>query len=368
MFRGNFGKSLPVAAFAVLCLAIAGCSENKAPPNDEAVKVVSVQQVGDDRYYSEHRFPGLTQAANKAQLSFAVSGTIQSVSVDIGSMVKAGDELASLDAEPYEIALENAYADEARAVANVTEQEAEYERVRRLREQNAVSQRELEAVTASYQDAMVSLTEAQARIKLAKRELSQTILNAPYDGVIAERQIEPHEEVSAAQVAFSIDSISSITVESVVPFYVFEELLDASSNLSISVNFRGASFQGSIAHIGRRANSALGMPIKIAINNPAQNLLPTGAVVEVVFRNESHQGAISVPHGAVFTDPSTRESFIFVHDQQTDTVHQRPAHVVDMQPSRYWIQSELEPGAQYVSAGAAFLRDGQKVTVAEEMK
>lgn len=86
--------------YALVCLLVLlqGCSSESIPePTEQNIRVVTLNEVGANAHYQESRFSGITQTESRAQLSFGVPGKVQKVQVDIGSRLKAGDIMATLD-------------------------------------------------------------------------------------------------------------------------------------------------------------------------------------------------------------------------------------------------------------------------------
>lgn len=212
-------------------------------------------------YHHEHRSVGpLTLYGNidirTVELSFRVSGRIQSMDVDEGDTVHPGQVIATLDARPYHIALEKAQALQQAAQANLdllqagyrSEQIARaqqqvkqlqsayhyaqrsYQRFLSLRRQQAISQDQLDSAKnqrdqaqadlkaaeqqlAQYQQgnrpqqieqAQAQLQEAQANVDQAKLNVSDTQLQAPSDGTILVRAHQPGAIVATGTTVFTL--------------------------------------------------------------------------------------------------------------------------------------------------------------------
>jgi multidrug efflux pump subunit AcrA (membrane-fusion protein) len=96
---------------------------------------------------------------------------------------------------------------------------------------------------------------------------------------------------------------------------------------------------------------------------PEGEFLPPGAVVSVNYRLKNSENLLLVPHGAVSVDATSNNAFLYTFDSETHKVSKKTAKIVDIQPIGYLISTELEPGERYVSAGAAFIHDGQPVRI-----
>lgn len=361
----RFSKVILVNLIALLIL-LQGCSsENAAELVNQNVRAVSLNEVNTSTYYQESHFPGITQTESRAQLSFGVSGTVHNVMVDIGSRLNAGDVMATLDLEPYQLAFENARSEASKAQVTLDEYQKTHERLDILRSSNAVSQQDFDTSRTLFLNAQATLREANSRIRLAERDLSQAVIKAPYDGVVSTRQVEPYEEVTQGQVVFTFDSTEKLIVESSVPVSLATALRSTNDQI-ITVSHQGKSFDAAISHIAERASNGLSLPIKLHLQVPDDHFLPPGVVVAVNYRLKNSENFMLVPHGAIYVEATSNSSFVYSYDSEAQTVGKRPVQIVDIQPTGYWISSDLKPGERYVGAGAAFVSEGQHVRVLGE--
>lgn len=136
-------KKFSKYALVSLLVLFQGCNSESIPePTEQNIRVVTLNEVGANAHYQESRFSGITQTESRAQLSFGVPGKVQKVLVDIGSRLKAGDIMATLDLEPYQLAVDNARSEASKAQIALEEHQANYERLNRLKSNNAVSQQD----------------------------------------------------------------------------------------------------------------------------------------------------------------------------------------------------------------------------------
>lgn len=359
-------KSFRNLVYISLLVVLQGCGGESVPePESLHVRAVSLNEVGAGAYYQESRFPGITQTESRAQLSFGVPGTVQRVLVDIGSRLKAGDVMAALDLEPYQLAVDNARSEASKAQITLEEHQINYERLNRLRSNNAVAQQDLDAARTLFLTAQATVREAQSRVRLTERELSQAVIKAPYDGVVSTRQVEPFEEVAQNHVIFTFDSSAQLIVESSIPVSL-ANALRSTNEQAISISYQGQSFDAELAHIAERASNGLSLPVKLRIQVPEGSSLPPGIVVAVNYRLKKSENLLLVPHGAVYIEAESNSAFLYSFNNDSNTVRKKPVRIVDIQPTGYLINAELKPGEHYVAAGAAFISDGQQVRVLGE--
>jgi RND family efflux transporter MFP subunit len=132
------------------------------------------------------------EASKSASIAFSSSGIIDKVFVDVGSIVKKGDELAILD---------NA---DIKALLNVHKTtlkfaKKDFDRQKKIRK--IIDQAKFDSYANKYES-------AKAQVAYQKTLLDKTVLKAPFDGVIISKEIESGDVVSGQMVktAFKIQS------------------------------------------------------------------------------------------------------------------------------------------------------------------
>ncbi len=153
---------------------------------------------------------GVVVAARTLDLAPQVEGRLESLKVGLGDRVKEGQELATLDRQPFEIELaarqagvKAAEAEQARSQVLLTQAKQTLEREKRVREYTAAEA--LETAENQYAMALSDVALAQARTAQAQAQrdhaassLAYTRLRAPFAGVISEVFIYPGAQVGRA--------------------------------------------------------------------------------------------------------------------------------------------------------------------------
>ena len=219
-----------VLALAAAAASLVSCSNSTAPATSGATdKVRSVRVAQAEARPMEHLVvaTGTLAAEEAATLSVKIGGRLREIRVDLGSVVKRGDVIAQVEPRDYELRLQQSAAALAQARAMVglpldgtddlfnPEQtssvkqaravldEATKNRVRvsSLSKEGVAAPAELDTVEASYKVALnrfeaaledtrtrqAVLAQRRAEFEMAKQQLSDTSLRAPFDGAIQER-------------------------------------------------------------------------------------------------------------------------------------------------------------------------------------
>lgn len=132
-------------------------------------------------------------AQKSANLAFTASGIVQKVDVDIGSVVKENQVLASLDNADIKAMLEK---------TQIVLKFASRELQRQKKIKNLIDAGKYDKVLSNYENAKASVAYQQALYE-------KTILKAPFEGIIYDKEIEVGDAVSGMMLktVFKIQSL-----------------------------------------------------------------------------------------------------------------------------------------------------------------
>jgi RND family efflux transporter MFP subunit len=359
-----------IALFGMTIL-LAGCG-GPAPVEEAAIPRVKLYTVGQADNDRTRRFSGSVVASEEAPLSFPLSGTVQEIRVARGDVVRQGQLLASLDPAPIRIALNSARAQLVGARAGLDDAKSTYERYTSLQSSGAVSRADLETATSNYASARSNVSSAQAEIERLERDLANTNLVAPFDGTVAERTIEPFQEVTPGQSAFVLQTTESLEVDVQIPENMIGDLSYADA---VDVTFpaiEGLDAKGSIQTIGTRAESGNSFPVTVRLHGAMPGIRP-GMTAGVTFRLSTHQDGVAIyliPISAIAIDVGVnaateqndkRFAPVYVFDEASGQIQLRKVTIGDIRGNQLEVIDGLSEGDRIVSAGVPFLREGQKV-------
>ena len=121
--------------------------------------------------------------AEQVSITPQVSGSISALLVKDNQFVHAGDVLFRIDETPFHIAVLNAQAQLAKAQSDLAKANNEAERRRHL-SRNYISAEDLDTANINVKAMQASLKVAEATLKQAEWQLTQTVVKAPVDGWI----------------------------------------------------------------------------------------------------------------------------------------------------------------------------------------
>lgn len=140
---------------------------------------------------------GAGWAADRVQLTTPVSGVVKEVYVQVGQRVKKGDKLLALEDTRFKARVMEAEASLIRTKQEVEDADRELSRAQDLYDRGVSSMTEFDAAKLKHARATATAQEAEARVIIAQKNLEDSVLKAPFDGVVKAREAEPGMYVSA---------------------------------------------------------------------------------------------------------------------------------------------------------------------------
>ncbi len=313
------------------------------------------------------KLSGIVRATDSSSLSFEVSGKVETVNVDIGDHVRKGQLLAVLDKEPYRLDVNAAQAELVKAKAKVVNTKEEYDRQERVYRQGAGAESKLERAKYNYSAARSQVNYQIAKLNLAKRNLRKTMLTSPYDGYIAWRSVEPHEERNVGEKVFEIDAKGALQVHLAVPETMIHRInMDTPTTVTFPT-LPGQSVKGRISYIGSAAVKANAFPIKVGLIDPMNQIKPgMTAEANLFLKDKNQQLGYLVPLQAILPTPDAKQGNVFVYDPKTSTVKKTPISVRGSQHDQAIVYEGLAAGDIIAVAGVSFLADGLKVKLMKQ--
>lgn len=191
---------LRLAAACLLALLVAACDDNgpqNTAPQPPPAVTVSVPLKQDVTEWDE--YTGRFEAVEQVDIRARVSGFIESVNFTDGDMVQKGDLLFVIDRSPFELAVQQAEADQARSQATLDLANIEFERASPLVQSNAISQSQLDIRRTTVQQALAEVAAANAALQIAKLNLQWSAVRAPISGRISDARVDVGNLITGGQ-------------------------------------------------------------------------------------------------------------------------------------------------------------------------
>ncbi len=351
----------------VLPMILAGCEEEVAEPIERvrAIKPFTVTEPADGTI---RRYPGEVRPAESSALSFAVGGTVATVEVNLGDRVTAGQVLATLDTKPFDLDIDAARSDLEAAEATYAEAQLELERKTELFKKDWVAKAALDTATAAAESARGSVDAARSQLGLAERNLGKSELVAPFNGVIAERDVDPFTEVAAGSSVFGINSDDGLEIHFSVPDAVIGRITGGLPVEATVATVADCGCEGRITEIGSTAGTANAVNLVAALTSAPDALLPgMSAEIEMSLAG-GDEGAAGylVPLIAIAPGDESADGYVFKFDPDAGAVSKVAITGNEGRDNMIAVNEGVEAGDILAAAGVSFLRDGQNVKLLGE--
>lgn len=337
------------------------------------------------------KISGTVLAKRFALVSARIPGTLDQVFVDAGDVVEAGKtKLFQTDALKLQQAL--AIAQQQVAVSECALQEkfallektrvardqslADLARYRQLRQQNAIAQQMLEHQEAQCRQldadirhietlidlAKAQLEQARLNLRIAEKDLADSLVIAPISGRVSVRLKEPGEMAGAGTPVLRIEDGSLVEISVFVPSEYYERVEEGKTKLRVRVG-QTVLKDLAVTYKSPTVESRLRtFQVKALVQSPPPEVVPGAlAQVEVILQIRS---GVAVPVQSVVQ----RSGADVVFTVQEDRARALPVQLgLEMDGWRE-ILSGVHEGAPIVSVGQSMLDDGVRVRLLEQKK
>lgn len=310
-------------------------------------KIIEVQS-GDSAV--TRQFFGHVVAKETVDLAFQVGGQIVELPVIEGARIDKGTVVAQLDLEPFELALDQARVQKDQAERTV-------ERLQKL-QGSTVSQ-------VTVDDAETSLQLAEIAVRNAERELNNATLLAPFDALVASRNVANFSTIGAGSPIARLHDMSDLRIEIDVPEVLFQRA-GTDPNVELWAQFptddtrysvMPREFNAETSQIGQTYRITLGMTPP-----EGKTILPGSSVTVYATLNGELQDIV-IPASAVSTTNDGSPTVMVFTPTGADegTVARRPVTVEPTIRGDVRVTEGLQPGEEIVASGASQLADGDRV-------
>ena len=356
--------ALTLGVIACLSAACGEKAQQAAPPPPEVLVTEVVQK--DVPIHSE--WIGTTVGYVNAEIRARVQGYLLKQNYTQGAVVHAGDPLFTIDARPYQSALQAAKGQLGIAEAQQTKTEQDVARYTPLAKEGAISQQELDNAVQANRAARAQVGARRADVAQAKLNLDWTAINSPIDGIAGLAQAQVGDLIQPSTLMTTVSQLDPIQVNfpiSEQEYLKFAALIEGISKgqrikdqRSIELILADGSVfpqPGKVALANRQVDVRTGtITIVSYFPNPG-NILRPGQFAKVRAVTDISKGALLVPQRAVLEQQGQYLVAVVGADNKVD-IH--PVKVGE-RIGKDWIVTEgLKPGERVVVEGLQKVRAG----------
>ncbi|MBP6012537.1 MAG: efflux RND transporter periplasmic adaptor subunit [Alphaproteobacteria bacterium] len=317
-------------------------TETKSDPKASTKPTVRVRTITAEMRSQDLTIRGQTQALRKVQVRAETAGKVSAILADKGATVKAGDTICQINVDAR-----TAMLNEARA--SMKQRSLEYDAAKTLQQKGFRSETSLAGDLAQFQA-------AKAQVERMEKELENTKLKAPFDGVVDDRMVDVGDYLSPGQpCAMVIDQD---------PFLVVGQVSEKNVG-QINVGDKGWAklitgqrVEGTVRFISKSSDpSTRTFRLELEVANK-DGAIRDGVTAEIYVTSDTVEAHKISP--AILTLNDRGEIGLRIVDEKRKA-HFVVVKVIADDAGSIWV-SGLPKQATIITVGQEYVTDGQDVT------
>ncbi len=332
---------------------------------------VLVQQVEQRNISPKKSYIGHVEAIKSVDLRPQITGYVEKVLFQEGSLVNEGDILFVIEQKRYMATVDLREAELNSAKANLVRAERDYKRQKSLSSQNYASKATLDTSESNYLQAKAAVAQAEANLELAKIDMGYTEIKAPITGYIGKALVTEGNYVNSTtqnlarivqtdpiRVAFSVADKDFLNMRE-------QRITQGSGSLKTELVLPNGRVL--VNHLKSRftdneINSDTATIAVYAEYANQDNLLIPGNYVDIRIGNAEDNFALLVPQASVAQDKHGNYVMVVGDD---NIAYERRVVMGDTLEDKQIVMDGLKPGERVVIQGLQKVSNGQKVQVGE---
>ena len=389
-----------MAAALALALTAAGCSKAdtaQARGRDASARPIKVETVKEETMKRAVELVGTLAAVDQVTISSEADGKVSRILADLGDRVKAGQTLVQVDREKQQYnfdqqraSLEKALAqlgapdaqhlpepektpDVQKAAADLAQAKQAHDRASQLFKRTLVPQQTLDDAATTLQSKQASydlslqnaknlrasIQASEASMKLADRQLRDTEIRAPFDGIVEKRLVNLGELVKTQMPVMAIVRVDPLKVIAEIPEKMAPWIKEGQPVQLLVDAYPERTFVGKVSRISPAVNAATrAFPFEALVPNRDATLKP-GTFARVHIESGKVDTVLTLPYSTLQYRYGVNRVFVIDGDKLAG----RELKVGDRLGERIEILSGVQAGDRVASSDIDKLVDGQKVSV-----
>lgn len=296
---------------------------------------------------------GTVLSRSDALVSAEVAGRVLEIA-EVGERFQVGDVLARLEDTALELRRQELRAEIQRAEARLRFLNAELVRYQRLAESSLASETQIDGTRADRDVAESDLAVANSRLAQVEDQIERTRLRALFDGIVAQRLVQPGERVAIGTEMMRVYNPSDLEIVARAPL-AYYRYLRPGDELGIQVN-----------------DEILAAPLRTLVSQGSESVhvfelrldlqeaLPVGQTVRVTIPTADVREVLAVPRDALVLRGDGASVYIVDDENNAQRVQVAVGIGSD---NLIEIRGAVQPGDRVVVRGNERLREGQSIEV-----
>lgn len=369
----RFFKIYLFTALAGFTLISCGSNETASNENTEKIPVeITIVELGN--LIQSLSYNGDIEAEYEVKVFSKVTDRIERFYADDGDFVRKGNPIAKIIATTIEQSVRQAEAMLAAAKAQEANLKVEYERAKRLHNENAMSKQQYDAIETQYEAIRAQSEQAEAALASARSQLDDALVSASISGIIGKRYYDEGDMANPAQPLVSIVQMNRVKIcFDVTEVDLGKIRIGQDAGVKVK-SYPNQQFKGKVIKVSPILDPLTRMAeVEVLIDNP-DHILKPGMFAQVEVTTGTIENTIIIPRFATIENTTLenidgderviKNYYVFVVD--SNKAEQRKLDVRYSNHINLAINSGIEVGERLVTLGHNFLRDGSPVIVVNE--
>ena len=355
------------AVLAMLSLSVAACGDaDSNAPAEATVQTtppiaISSVAVREEDVIDPILATGEVHADQRTEIKPRVNGIIEKIHVRVGDSVTADQPLFETRKVDYQTRVRELEHALVLARAEVTQAERDLDRAQTLRERGVVSEGRMDTAITQHATATARLGIAEATLARARQDLADTIVRAPYDGIVTERFVDEGTMVQVAASNTPVVELVKVDVVEIIAQVPATHLaaIRPGTPASVDVDGLASPIDTNLDVINDKVDAQTrSVEVRLRLDNPNHAIKP-GLFAKVTLYPAATR-TIVVDRRAV--QGLSGDNFVFI--PEGGMAKRRAVKVRDIDAARMEVLDGLIPGAQ-VLAGPNLpeLKDGAPIAL-----
>ncbi len=301
---------------------------------------------------------GSVEARQSSLVATEVAGLIVKIFAREGDRVQAGQPLVRLRQVNINLRLRAKEGEVDEARSRLALARGAHERALGLFEEELISVERLDSATSELEAWQGRVAQLEAELDLLEAELHNTVVRAPFDGVIASEHVSEGEWIDAGGPTFELVDTGNLEVALEVPAALISGLEPGEPVAIVIDALEGLEVEGVVRAVVPRADpQARTFPVKVDLPNP-EGRIGVGMLARARLAAGAPETAVLVPKDALVSQGTSRKVFRVDEEGAAQAVA-----VTTGSASGLWIAIEggIAAGDTVIIRGNERLRPGQAV-------
>jgi membrane fusion protein, multidrug efflux system len=358
----------------LLPVILPGCKSDNEEAEETRVPV-RVYEVKPASLTEYLKIPGTISAGEDAVVFSKVSERVERILVRAGDKVNVNQTLTVQSNEILNQGLEAAKASVNSAEVQFELLTQDLERMERLYKQRAISQQQYDQLVTQRKSAEANLEALKAQYRQAEEQVQNSILKAPFSGIVAAVFVEVNQMVPAGQPVVQVINPSTWKAKAKISGRNIDLVKKGQEVLVTVPSIPDKNYKGKISLINRAVDPvSKNLEIEITITN-ADDRIKSGMHGNFHIAANEIKDALIIPENALLTQTeiainretgiqeSVKKYFVFTVDEETANLKEISVGLIT--EGRAEVRNGLSVSDKVIIVGNNVVQDGDKVNIIE---